>query len=40
MVRRRESKEDIERALAELGREVRTDDENADAVVGVTVSTI
>jgi hypothetical protein len=34
MARPGESKEDIKRALAELGWEVRTDDDNSGAVMG------
>lgn len=34
MARRDESREDVKRALAGLGWEVRTDDERAGAVVG------
>lgn len=34
MARRRESREDVKRALAELEWEVQTDDEGPDAVVG------
>ena len=34
MVRRRQSKEDIKRALTDLGWEVQTDQENPKAVIG------
>ena len=34
MAHREENREDIERALADLGWEVRTDDAGPDAVVG------
>lgn len=34
MAHRGENREDIERALADLGWEVRTDDEGPDAVMG------
>ena len=34
MAHRRENREEIKRALADLGWEVRTDDEPADAIMG------
>ena len=35
MAHRGENREEIERALADLGWEVRTDDESPDAVMGI-----
>ena len=34
MAHRRKNREEIKRALADLGWEVRTDDESADAIMG------